>query len=142
GAGADDLVEQHPQAVRRPAGGGAEPGHGARLLLPHEGAGRLRGGRGARAGSLAELEMRLASKRAAYHAPLYFWHEPPGEWVYTTAGRVIFNSILPGVLRAEGFRNQVMRKKDLSELVFESYRRAGLASTVQFLDLLKEFGFR
>src|SRR5207302_1092543 len=26
--------------------------------------------------------------------------------------------------------------------VFESYRRAGLASTVQFLDLLKEFGFR
>src|SRR5438270_234317 len=27
-------------------------------------------------------------------------------------------------------------------LVFESYRRAGLASTVQFLDLLKEFGFR
>ncbi|HYL54648.1 MAG TPA: DNA-directed RNA polymerase subunit beta', partial [Gemmatimonadales bacterium] len=30
----------------------------------------------------------------------------------------------------------------LSELVFESYRRAGLASTVQFLDNLKEFGFR
>src|SRR5438067_2104227 len=27
-------------------------------------------------------------------------------------------------------------------LVFESYRRAGLASTVQFLDNLKEFGFR
>src|SRR5579885_126790 len=98
--------------------------------------------RATRVGSLAELEMRLASKRAAYHTPLYFWHEPPGEWVYTTAGRVIFNSILPGVLRAEGFRNQVMRKKDLSELVFESYRRAGLASTVQFLDLLKEFGFR
>ena len=98
--------------------------------------------RAPRVGSLAELEMRLASKRAAYHTPLYFWHEPPGEWVYTTAGRVIFNSILPGVLRAEGFRNQVMRKKDLSELVFESYRRAGLASTVQFLDLLKEFGFR
>jgi DNA-directed RNA polymerase subunit beta' len=98
--------------------------------------------RAPRIGSLAELEMRLASKRVAYHTPLYFWNEPPGEWVYTTAGRVIFHSILPGVLRAEGFRNQVMRKKDLSELVFESYRRAGLASTVQFLDLLKEFGFR
>src|SRR5260221_10223356 len=35
-----------------------------------------------------------------------------------------------------------MRKQDLCELVFESYRRAGLASTVQFLDNLKEFGFR
>src|SRR5947208_2157970 len=35
-----------------------------------------------------------------------------------------------------------VRKRDLSELVFNSYRRAGLASTVQFLDNLKEFGFR
>ena len=34
-----------------------------------------------------------------------------------------------------------MKKKALSELVFESYRRAGLAATVQFLDRLKEFGF-
>ena len=35
-----------------------------------------------------------------------------------------------------------MKKKALSELVFESYRRSGLAGTVQFLDRLKEFGFR
>jgi DNA-directed RNA polymerase subunit beta' len=94
----------------------------------------------ARVGSLAELDMGLATKRLAYHSPVYFWDEP--RWVYTTAGRVIFNSILPEVLRREGFQNQVMRKRDLSELVFESYRRAGLAGTVQFLDLLKEFGFR
>src|SRR5881396_492736 len=60
----------------------------------------------------------------------------------TTAGRVVFNSILPEGLRRAGFENRVMRKRDLSELVFESYRRAGLASTVQFLDSLKEFGFR
>src|SRR2546429_414088 len=96
-----------------------------------------------RLGSLAELDMGLATKRLAYHSPLHYWSEPPGEWVYTTAGRVIFNSILPeGLRREQGYQNQVMRKKDLSELVFESYRRAGLASTVQFLDLLKEFGFR
>ncbi len=93
-----------------------------------------------RVGSLAELDMGLATKRLAYHSPLHFWDEP--HWVYTTAGRVIFNSILPEMLRREGFQNQVMRKRDLSELVFESYRRAGLASTVQFLDMLKEFGFR
>src|SRR5207244_3656816 len=83
-----------------------------------------------------------ATKRLAYHSPVHHWSEPPGEWVYTTAGRVIFNSILPeGLRREQGYQNQVMRKKDLSELVFESYRRAGLASTVQFLDLLKEGGF-
>src|SRR5213082_3008640 len=91
--------------------------------------------------SLAGLDMGLATKRLAYHSPVHFWDDV--RWVYTTAGRVIFNSILPeGIRREGGFRNQVMRKRDLSELVFESYRRAGLASTVQFLDNLKEFGFR
>ena len=60
-------------------------------------------------------------------------------WVDTTVGRVLFNSIMPPAL---GFQNRDMKKKALSELVFESYRKAGLAGTVQFLDRLKEFGFR
>jgi DNA-directed RNA polymerase subunit beta' len=99
-----------------------------------------------RIGSHAELEMGLAVKRLEFHSPVHVWHEAPGRpgrWIATTAGRVVFNSILPeGLLREQGYQNKVMRKKDLSELVFESYRRAGLASTVQFLDALKEFGFR
>src|SRR5690348_7316722 len=96
-----------------------------------------------RVGSLAELDMALATKRLGYHSPVYHLDVATGTWVYTTAGRVIFNSILPeGLRQQQGFKNQVMRKRDLSELVFESYRRAGLASTVQFLDNLKEFGFR
>src|SRR5436309_9024085 len=102
-------------------------------------------GKAPRVSSLPELEMALAVKRLEYHSPVHYWFEPPtgaGEWVGTTAGRVIFNSILPVTLRAEGFRNHVMRKRDLSELVFESYRSAGLSATVQFLDALKEFGFR
>jgi len=105
-----------------------------------------------RIGSYAELEMALA-KRLEYHSPVHFWYEPPHipglpdteapGWVATTVGRVIFNSILPDSLKRRlGFQNVVMRKKALSELVFESYRRAGLAPTVQFLDGLKEFGFR
>jgi len=99
-----------------------------------------------RIGSMAELEMGLAVKRLQFHSPVHAWHEAPGHpgrWIATTAGRFIFNSILPeGLLREQGFQNKVMRKKDLSELVFESYRRAGLSPTVQFLDQLKEFGFR
>src|SRR5437016_4720961 len=99
-----------------------------------------------RIASLPELDIALAVKRFTYHSPVHFWHAAPGAkpaWVPTTVGRVIFNSILPDVLHAEqGFQNKVMRKKDLSELVFESYRHAGLAATVQFLDQLKEFGFR
>ncbi|HET9708739.1 MAG TPA: DNA-directed RNA polymerase subunit beta' [Gemmatimonadales bacterium] len=99
-----------------------------------------------RLGSMAELEMGLALKRLEFHSPVQYWYEEPaggGQWVGTTAGRVIFNSILPGTLRQDlGFQNKAMRKRDLSELVFESYRRAGLTPTVQFLDALKEFGFR
>src|SRR5438045_2261421 len=99
-----------------------------------------------RIGSLAELEMGLAVKRLSFHSPVHAWHQAPdqaGRWIATTAGRFLFNSILPdGLLREQGYQNKVMRKKDLSELVFESYRRAGLSPTVQFLDQLKEFGFR
>ena len=40
-----------------------------------------------------------------------------------------------------GFRDDADEEEKLSELVLESYRRAGLAETVQFLDRLKEFGF-
>jgi DNA-directed RNA polymerase subunit beta' len=107
--------------------------------------------RAPRVGSFAELEMALATKRLTFHSPVHYWHMPPaadgraapGHWVAATAGRVVFNSILPDLLTLQlGFQNKVMRKRDLSELVFESYRQAGLSPTVQFLDALKEFGFR
>ena len=98
----------------------------------------------------AEVEMAAASGRLDNHSPIRFWYQPPPEaaeqrpgWIETTVGRVLFNSILPRVVLAQlGFRNEVMKKRTLSELGFESYRRAGLAETVQFLDRLKEFGFR
>jgi DNA-directed RNA polymerase subunit beta' len=101
-------------------------------------------------GSLSEVEMGLATERLSFHSPIRFWYQPPPEaensapnWIETTAGRVVFNSILPRRLLAElGFQNAIMRKRALSELVFEAYRQAGLSDTVQFLDRLKEFGFR
>ncbi|HWP38649.1 MAG TPA: DNA-directed RNA polymerase subunit beta' [Gemmatimonadales bacterium] len=101
-------------------------------------------------GSLAEVEIAVVNGCLTYHSPVRFWYQPPPEarlqqagWVETTVGRVLFNSILPRVVLAElGFRNDVMKKRTLSELVFESYRRAGLAETGAFLDRLKEFGFR
>jgi len=100
-------------------------------------------------GSIAELEMALLSGAVSYHTAIYFWFVPPAEaadreprWIRTTVGRVLFNNILPRRTVAElGFRDDVMRKKTLSELVLQSYRRAGLKETVEFLDRLKRFGF-
>src|SRR5215210_4661939 len=101
-------------------------------------------------GSLAELEMALLNGSVGYHTAICFWYIPPREsaeatprWLRTTVGRVLFNSILPRRVVAElGFRDDLMKKKILSELVLQSYRRAGLADTVTFLDRLKDFGFR
>src|SRR5688572_27666526 len=101
-------------------------------------------------GSLAELEMALLNGSVGYHTAICFWYIPPREsaeatprWLRTTVGRVLFNSILPRRVVAElGFRDELMKKKNLSELVLQSYRRAGLADTVTFLDRLKDFGFR
>jgi len=101
-------------------------------------------------GSLAELEMALMTRSVDYHSAIHFWYQPPRgaqdpkpRWMKTTVGRVLFNSILPPRLVANrGFRNELMKKKALSELVLQSYREAGLSDTVVFLDRLKEFGFR
>jgi DNA-directed RNA polymerase subunit beta' len=90
--------------------------------------------------SAAEVEMELALNRIPRQGALFFWvtDDAGSRWEKTTCGRVLFNAILPKEL---GFKNVDMKKKVLSELVFESYRMAGLAATVQFLDRLKEFGF-
>ena len=89
-------LEQRPQAVRRPAGGGAVAGHGAGLVLPHQAAGRAsrrscgrpgrgrprRPGRGSgrtpsTSARLAELEMALLNGSVGYHSAIYFWYVPP-----------------------------------------------------------------
>ena len=57
----------------------------------------------------------------------------------TTVGRVIFNQIVPEEL---GFINQEMKRNALSRLVFDSYAKSGLKHTVEFLDDLKDLGFR
>ncbi len=62
-----------------------------------------------------------------------------GKYLRTTVGRVIFNQIVPTEM---GYINTEMKKSALSALVFECYRKAGLARTVEFLDDLKELGFR
>jgi DNA-directed RNA polymerase beta' subunit len=56
----------------------------------------------------------------------------------TTIGRVIFNQILPDALR---FRDAVMRRSDLKELVDECYRQLGPEETAHLVDGIKSVGF-
>ncbi|MDN3509400.1 MAG: DNA-directed RNA polymerase subunit beta' [Candidatus Neptunochlamydia sp.] len=58
--------------------------------------------------------------------------------IETTPGRVVFNTIVPKEL---GFQNYALRKKKMSELVLNIYKKVGLEASVRFLDYLKDLGF-
>src|SRR2546422_6123152 len=63
----------------------------------------------------------------------------PGPYVITTAGRVLFNEVVP---RELGFINETMDKKSLERLVGDSYSRLGPEITSDLLDELKNLGFQ
>ena len=104
-----------------------------------------------RFGTVAEVEMALEHGHIGYHSPIWFWLDQsrtgfdddgrarPAQWIQTTGGRVIFNSVVPQEL---GFWNRTMGKKELGDIIFAAYREVGLGRTTVFLDALKDFGFR
>jgi DNA-directed RNA polymerase subunit beta' len=61
-----------------------------------------------------------------------------GKIVETTTGRVLFNQIVPQKL---GFLNELLTKKRMESIVYQSYKTVGSKRTVEFLDSLKELGF-
>ena len=89
----------------------------------------------------SDVEMQIETGAIKLSTPVLFWVDDSNgkRWEKTTAGRILFNAIVPPQL---GYKNADMKKKLLSELVFECYRQVGLSATVSFLDRLKEFGFR
>ena len=97
--------------------------------------------------SYGQVEMAVAQDVVAFHTPVWYWFaaaeneegERTGKWLRSTAGRVLFNSIVPDEL---GFLNRTFGKKELGDLAFEAFTRVGLRETTEFLDALKDFGFR
>jgi DNA-directed RNA polymerase subunit beta' len=97
--------------------------------------------------TFGEVEMGVETKRLEFGSPCWYWvskhsdedREVAGKWLHTTAGRVLFNSIIPEKL---GFLNQTFGKKELGDLIFDCFTTVGLSKTTEFLDHLKDFGFR
>ncbi len=61
--------------------------------------------------------------------------------IYTTAGRLIIKSILPDFVPVSLW-NKVLKKKDIANLVDYVYKHGGPRITAEFLDKLKELGFK
>jgi len=61
-----------------------------------------------------------------------------GEWLLTTPGRILFNSLLPPDFP---FVNEPVTKSKLRDIVIRLYEHYGNVRLVQFLDEVKELGF-
>jgi DNA-directed RNA polymerase subunit beta' len=62
-----------------------------------------------------------------------------GGRVNTTVGRVLFNEVIPDGV---GFQNDLMDKKTLRALVSRIHTELGQEATVDFVDRIKDLGFR
>ncbi|NQU85453.1 MAG: DNA-directed RNA polymerase subunit beta' [Mariniphaga sp.] len=58
--------------------------------------------------------------------------------IETTVGRVLFNQQVP---RQVGFLNQLLTKKSLRTIISDVFKRCGNATTVAFLDAIKDLGY-
>ena len=61
--------------------------------------------------------------------------------IYTTAGRLIIKNILPEFVPVNLW-NKVLKKKDIANLVDYVFKEGGPKITAEFLDNLKELGFK
>ena len=101
---------------------------------------------------VAEVERAMAAKELDIHARISVrlkQYEPAavdGEWteklvrVETTAGRAILSQILPKGLPFKAI-DKALKKKEISKLIDESFRRCGLKETVVFADKLMQNGY-
>ncbi|MCC6236900.1 MAG: DNA-directed RNA polymerase subunit beta' [Dehalococcoidia bacterium] len=62
-----------------------------------------------------------------------------GSRVDTTVGRVLFNEVVPDEI---GYQNDLMDKKTLRALVSRIHADLGVDATVEFVDRIKDVGFR
>ncbi len=72
---------------------------------------------------------------------LHTWirYKVEGKYIITTVGKVIFNTILPDEVP---FMNEVLNKGRLNELAMVCFHSVGQYETAEFLDRLKETGFK
>lgn len=91
-----------------------------------------------------EVIIAYNEKRAELHAPIKcrVIVKENGELKYklidTTVGRVLFNQVVPEEV---GYINELLKKKNLRDIISEVIRVSGVAAAADFLDDIKNLGF-
>ena len=88
-------------------------------------------------GSVASVATAYETRHLKIHDPIRVRID--GKIINTTVGRVLFNEIVPDQM---GFQDQVMHKRALRELVSRIHTEMGPEATVEFVDAMKNLGFR
>ncbi|MBU4148806.1 MAG: DNA-directed RNA polymerase subunit beta', partial [Candidatus Omnitrophica bacterium] len=83
-----------------------------------------------------EAELALSDKEIDLHAKIKVRID--GEIIDTTAGRIIFNRIVP---KGMPYVNLLLEKANLSKVIADCYNLFGHAATVRLLDDVKTLGF-
>ncbi len=84
-----------------------------------------------------KVDFRARIKVLGTDSPRYAEFE--GKPFETTVGRLLFNSIMPEDF---GYVNQVVKKKDISNIIHELILRYGMDAVPETLDKIKNFGFK
>ena len=81
----------------------------------------------------------LAYNTKAIHLQALIKVRMNGKRIETTAGRLIFNSVVPEEV---GYVNEMVNKKGLDKIVAKTYRLSGYEKTAKLLDGVKSLGFK
>jgi len=90
---------------------------------------------------VVELQSRITVRLTEYEQDEQEQWQPVLRRVETTVGRALLSEILPQGLPFSVL-NRALKKKEISRLINQSYRRCGLRATVIFADKLMQAGFK
>ncbi|HLU19203.1 MAG TPA: DNA-directed RNA polymerase subunit beta', partial [Pusillimonas sp.] len=88
-----------------------------------------------------ELQTRITVRLNEYEKDASGEYQPVLKRFETTVGRALLSEILPQGLPFSSL-NRPLKKKEISRLINQSFRRCGLRATVIFADKLMQAGFR
>jgi DNA-directed RNA polymerase subunit beta' len=94
-------------------------------------------GEGMMFASMEEAIIAYNYGKVGLHARIKVKHN--GQTIETTTGRVLFNQIVPKEI---GFINELLNKKRLVQIIASAFRQVGNLKTAEFLDQLKDLGFK
>ena len=90
-------------------------------------------------GDTSEALLAHEHKIISTHAPVKI--KINGEQIETTAGRVMFNEVIPKEAVKGKYYNELMTNKRLQVIVGDVYKNTDFNATAKFLDALKTLGF-